>query len=430
MPIHLTHTHSWPSEVTFVLPLSKSLSARQLIIDAVQGHYPSVSNNMVSLPEDLIYLQQALSDANKGCESIHVGESGTAMRFMLAFLSASVTQPTFLHGSGRQHERPIAPLVNALRALGADITYTAQEGYPPLLIKPAQLTASAIDIDASGSSQYLSALLLIAPMIHGEGYSILLAEQTKLSSAPYAQMTILAMREAGYYWQQIDRTYRYLSSSPGRIRCVATEEADWTAGSYAYLLQSLRKGSDSGHITIKGLRMTSHQGDRQILPLVFETLGVYTQVERDSVKLSSCTPTHHPKEVLCLDCNGCPDIVPALVATCIARRQAFKLGGIQHLRLKESDRILALSTECAKVGAKLLVIDNTLSWDGTLELLKYKAKPITLCTHGDHRIAMALAPLFALMCHEVIVDDGSVVNKSFPAYWSELSKLGYIAEPI
>lgn len=350
------------------------------------------------------------------------------MRFMLAYLTASLKSPTYLHGSGRQHKRPIAPLVDALRALGSNITYTEQEGYPPLLIEPAQLRATAIEVDASDSSQYLSALLLIAPLIKGEGYSIQLSGEY-LASAPYAQMTISTMREAGHYWQQIGNTYRYISSSPGRMICALTAEADWTAASYAYLLQTLHPVPNAGHIALKGLRTASLQGDSQVLPKVFAHLGVSTHVGRNYITLSGHELVSSPETTLSLDCNDSPDLVPTLVAACIARGQSFELRGIGHLRHKESNRIEALTSECAKIGVKLTQTTDTLSWNGE-KSASDSSEPLTLCSHGDHRMVMALAPLFVAMRDVVAIDDTSVVSKSFPTYWSELGKLGYIVEHI
>lgn len=415
------------------LPPSKSLQARYMIISHIQG-YSSLSGNTAPLPEDLHALSGALSALDSGAHEVSAEESGTAMRLLTAYIAAHGAQhahPIRLSGRGRAHDRPIAPLVESLRTMGANINYLEREGFPPLEITPTQLTAQRVLLDASASSQYLSALLLIAPLISSEGYEIDV-RASGLASAPYAEMTLECMREAGYYWQHSDGLYRYQSgASQGRIMCSYSYEgdADWTAASYAYLLHTLaptRLELGERKLWLGGLRLPSLQGDSLHLPQIARRLGVYTEGARTGVTISSASTAYTPTaEPLVYDCGACPDLVPAVVAMCIARGQAFRLRGIAHLRIKESDRLMALSTECARLGVRLAEETESLSWDGvrtppTTDL------PLTLCVWGDHRIAMAMAPLMAALhpCG-VVVEDAEVVSKSFPAYWEELRALGY-----
>lgn len=418
--------------ISLFLPPSKSIEARRLILASLRGlPLTCYSGTASNLPDDLVVLREALLALEQGESTISVGESGTAMRFMLAYIAARTTNAVQLLGMGRQHERPIKPLVDALRLLGADITYIKTEGYPPLLIKPSKLKAQRIELDASKSSQYLSALLLIAPLIEGEGYSID-TSRYGLTSLPYALITIKEMRDAGFIWQQNGLLFSYQSTSVARVSCCPRIEADWSAASYAYLLMSILDKNLAGYTTelrLPNLVNSSSQGDSKVLTTIYEALGVRTTIETGGVMLSLMEAESDSPIVL--DCRNTPDLVPALVASMVANGRRFTLTGVAHLRIKESNRLEALQTELDKVGVRLTVDDDSISWDGERNPIQSLDVPLILNPHHDHRIAMALAPLMAKLSPlGVIVDDADCVTKSYPMYWQEIEKLDYTTKTL
>lgn len=388
---------------------------------------PTLAGELELLPEDLSALYMALVASAQGQDEVCVRESGTAMRFMLAYLAATVQRPTRLVGTGRQHQRPIAPLVDALRLLGADIRYLEQEGYPPLLIAPATLRSRRISVDARQSSQYLSALLLIAPLLEGDCYEIAPVGGA-VASLPYALMTIKEMRDMGFVWQQIGDIFSYNVASLPRLGCAALSEADWSAASYAYLMMSLLDRDLAGYTTelhLPGLSLHSTQGDSQLLLGLYEGLGITSRQSGRELILALSEASE--AEPITLDCGATPDLVPALVASFVAMGRSFTLEGVKHLRIKESNRLEALRVELAKLGLSLIVGDDSLSWQAVPIEPYGSDEPLVLNPHKDHRIAMALAPLMARFSSVgVLVEDAECVAKSFPAYWQELAKLGYI----
>lgn len=409
------------------LPPSKSIEARRMILQSIIG-MPDFDLPKEGLPEDLTALSQALKTLDEGGDVIHTGESGTAMRLMTALTAARSRRVVQIVGTGRQHLRPIAHLVDALRLLGADIRYLGEVGYPPLEITPAKLRACPIELDASLSSQYLSALLLIAPLLREGEYRIAVSQ---LVSSPYARMTIEVMRSFGFYWQESPEGYSYVASSPGRIGCACGSEVDWTAASYAYLMVALRAHfGDEGmaSCSLPGLRLPSAQGDSLHLPGIMEQYGVLTESTREGISLQAYRTTSDLGGPLCLSCRDYPDLVPTIVALSVALGRPLQLSGVGHLRLKESDRLMALAEAFAPIGITLDLEADSLSYDshpphGRLD------SPIRLHTHSDHRIAMAIAPVLAcLVPAGVELDRWDVVGKSFPDFWDEARALGFELE--
>lgn len=433
---YIPHYRPCPKGERISLPPSKSIAARMMILRAAQGVSSHLKDyDIATLPEDLLSLSRALSASlAPSCRVVSVGESGTAMRFMLAYLCAKPCREVVrLEGTGRQHQRPIAPLVEALRSLGAQIEYLAVEGYPPLLIHPCRLSAGSVVIDASDSSQYLSALMLIAPLIAGHGqYKIELLDG-RLASAPYVEITRLCMDRLGYHWQQRAGVFSYTPKAIAQTSSEASVlvEGDWTAASYTYLLCALSRDTEASSLApslyLPGLTLPSSQGDSQIMVEVARALGIETDRSAETLRLLCHTEYTLPGRME-LDCYGTPDLVPTLVAMLLALGVSFELRGVAHLRLKESDRLMALAEECAKLGFDFDMRQDSLSWDGTRRDYD-RDTPIRLATYGDHRIAMALAPLMsALHPRGVYVLEPDVVGKSFPSYWSMLSSLGYRIE--
>ena len=341
------------------------------------------------------------------------------MRFVCAYLAVTTQHPVRLSGTGRQHERPIAPLVEALRSQGAKITYLNHEGYPPLLIEPSTFAWQGCELDASSSSQYLSALLLLAPTLP-TGFEV----DTRcygLASRPYALMTIAQLREQGFIWEEESSglfCYRGKKEEDRRSTSPLTQgyEADWSAASYAYALLSLLPVDST--IKLSGLTLPSLQGDADYLVQFFEQLGVLTEKTGDGIRI---THTEQRPSRVCFTAHmsDCPDLVPAIVTALVGRGAAFRLSGVAHLRIKESDRLQALADELAKLGVKLTLGPDSLSWDGKTPLTAHRSAP-TLSPHGDHRIAMALA-LLALRIPKLRIQEPEVVAKSFPCFWQEVA---------
>ena len=404
------------------LPLSKSIGARHLMLSAIcKRNVPSLGEHIEAIPRDLIDLVKALKDFDEGKTVINVAESGTAMRFMLSYISVHTQRKIRLEGTGRQHERPIKPLVDALLQLGCNITYLEKTGYPPLLIEPAEITPKPIKLDASKSSQYLSALLLLAPLIEDKAFSI---EPIggMIASRPYIDITIEILREYGFHWQYIDGVFRVASIPEKHLNINNLQlEGDWSAASYFYMLQRLHPAES---IQLKNLIIPSLQGDSKLLIKLYLDLGVITTEVENGIRLS-LGKGRNTTEAIVVSCNQQPDLVPALVATFIGLNQRFRIEGIAHLRLKESDRIAALTTEISKLGIDLKANEDSLEWDGQSSQRSI-TEPFKLSTYQDHRIAMALAPLMASRNKlGVIIDNPECVSKSFPSYWAEIEKLGY-----
>lgn len=418
-----------PQPFTWHLPPSKSLLARQLILASLEGRpLPTDLDSREDLPQDIHVLLSALRSEAEGVSVISVGESGTAMRFMTAYLSAKAKRSLRLEGTARQHERPIAPLVEAMRQLGAKIHYLERVGYPPLSIEPAVLHGGRVTLDASHSSQYLSALLLLAPILQ-ERVEISLTHP--LVSAPYALMTQAVLQEAGYPWvTQEDGAFTY--DPVDRIEAKQlpqlplVEEADWSAASYAYALISLLP--IGVECRLPHLMLPSPQGDSLYLPSLFEALGVTTEVRDGFVRLRKvCLPQ---QKTFRAHLSSCPDLVPALVTALVGNDVAFRIEGIGHLRIKESDRLGALASEFLKLHISLCVEPDTLSWDrqpltsSNTSSTSFSSPTQTplINPHQDHRIAMALA-LMAVRVKQLCISSPDCVKKSFPSYWEQLGEI-------
>ncbi len=410
------------SNKAFALPPSKSLLARRLILNVLEGKALPVYNReeRKTLPEDIQYLHKALKSFLDRETEICVGESGTAMRLLTPLLAFKVKQTTKLYGLGRQHERPISSLVEALRLMGADIEYLEKDGFPPLLIRPSIFKPTQVELDASQSSQYLSALLLLAPLVKNESFSID-TRPYKLVSSPYAFMTMNVLQESGYHWQESQGLFSF----QGKELTKEDEkliEADWTAASYAYELCSLLETGKE--LLLPKLILYSMQGDSRYLPSFFEQFGVKTKIFNHNAVLLVKEEAPQLRDIITLDCTECPDLVPTFVATCIMHRVAFSFQGVEHLKIKESNRLEILRRECAKVGVKLQINGAILSWNGTFSPITISE--ITLNPEGDHRMAMALTPMmYQLSKKSVIIKNPEVVAKSFPNYWDNLSIFGY-----
>lgn len=393
------------------LPGSKSISNRVLMIKALSGLDFKISN--LSDSDDTSHLIQAFEIINSGSAStINIGHAGTDMRFLTAFLA--IQKKEFeLTGSERIQHRPIKELVDALKTLGADISYKQMESYPPLLIKGKTLTGGKISINADVSSQFISALLLIAPYFE-KGLELVL--EKNLVSKPYIDMTIDIMKEFG---AQVNWNQNIISvkSKPYSYKKPDYEvESDWSAASYFYSLVALSKLNTT--LTIKGLFQKSLQADSACTN-IYQSFGVETYFQEGSVAITKTKLSLDPS--FQYDFLNCPDIAQTVACTCLGLKLPFALNGLQTLKVKETDRILAMKNELSKFGLEV---------EATLNSIVCKAphqaslnNTFYIATYNDHRMAMAFAPL-CMQFSNIVIEDSEVVSKSYPQFWNDLKRLG------
>lgn len=391
-------------EANISLPLSKSISNRALIINALTPG--AIDIEQVAKCDDTDSMVAAL---NNQSESINIGAAGTAMRFLTAYFAAIPGRTVTLDGSERMRQRPIEALVNALRDCGADIKYLINEGFPPLLINGSKLTGGDISLPASISSQYISALLMIAPTMD-RGLTLTL--QGDIISRPYINMTLSLMKTWGV---DCDFSGNVIKVAPQAYKPTEFKiEADWSAASYWYAIAAL----SAGNITLTGLQPHSVQGDSHLVQL-FESLGVITHFEDTETTLEP-TPDTCPR--LNIDLSDQPDIAQTIVVTACMLGIPFSITGLSTLKIKETDRLEALRTEMLKLGMELIIEnDNKISWDGNrLPISQIPA----IDTYKDHRMAMAFAPA-AIYIPGLIINDMDVVSKSYPEFWLHLQNAGF-----
>lgn len=387
-----------------ILPASKSISNRALIMGAVGGGIRSIRN--LAKCDDTDVLVRAL---DAGGDHFDVGAAGTSMRFMTAFLAS---KPGLWHitGSERMKHRPIAVLVDALNALGAEISYEENVGFPPLRIRGTELTGGHIVLDGGVSSQFISAILMVAPSMR-EG--LVLELSGDVVSVPYIRMTLGMMREMGV---ESDWQGNVIRIEPQKYAGMDYEiEADWSASSYWYEMAAFSRECD---IRLPFLRSVSFQGDSAVRR-IFEPLGVVTAFEGNGVSLSR---SGEPVKLMEYDFLEQPDLAQTLVATCCGLEIPFEFSGLKSLKIKETDRIAALKNECAKFGYLLSEPgEGRLAWKG--ERVEAQTSPVVE-TYEDHRMAMAFAPL-AMVKGSVRVNHPEVVTKSYPEFWTNLCQAGF-----
>lgn len=382
---------------------SKSESNRLLILQAL---YPEIEIHNLSGSDDTRALQSALASQE---ETVDIHHAGTAMRFLTAYFASKEGKEVVLTGSERMQERPIQLLVDALRSLGASIDYLGNEGFPPIKIKGKKLLQDKVVLKANVSSQYISALMLIAPSLPN-GLEIQLAGQ--ITSAPYIRMTKALLEKAG-----INVTFENQLISISHKSAVEpvsfTVESDWSSASYFYSILAL---TDEAEIALSSYKKISTQGDA-VVAKIYEQLGVLTSFEDNRILLKKIK-AKKPK-TLTLNLLDAPDIAQTIAVTCFGLGIACELTGLQTLKIKETDRLLALKTEIEKLGGEVAITNNSLK---VFPAREYRNN-ISISTYNDHRMAMAFAPL-ALKVPLTILD-AEVVTKSFPTFWEDLETLGF-----
>lgn len=407
-------------EAKITLPTSKSISNRALLIQALCPIQRYAIGNL-AVCDDTEHMRQAIIDKHKNASVIDIGATGTAMRFLTAYLTITEGE-TVLTGSQRMQQRPIGTLVNALRRLGADITYVSKEGFPPLCIHGKQIQGGELEIEASISSQYISALLMIGPCL-AQGLTLHLVGE--IASRSYIELTLSLMRHYGAIVEWTDE--QTIRVEPGAYEDKPlVVEGDWSAASYWYELAAIASNKGNNiNIRLHGLTANSQQGDRVVADM-FESLGVNTEyIEMGAIlhaTASTLEVSTQPRQegASHIDFTHCPDLVQTMAVTYCLLNKPFIFTGVRSLRIKETDRISALIEELHKLGYILHAKgDEQLVWEG--ERTAPMAQPI-ISTYDDHRMAMAFAP--AQLCYkELAIEHPEVVSKSYPNFWEDLAKL-------
>lgn len=395
-------------EGCMTVPLSKSMSNRALIISALTRGCDT--DGKIAVCDDTSAVLLALKETSPS--EINVGDAGTAMRFLTAYYACQPGSRLILTGSERMCQRPIGPLVEALNRLGASVEYVGEKGYPPLRITGCHIAGGEIEIDSTVSSQFISALLMIAPMMKSGLRIRLLGEPM---SMPYIMMTLRMMDAAGAETDFYGGDTIEVEPVP-YSRKTLDVEGDWSAAAFACEIQALAMGEMQVH----GVVEESCQGDA-VAAKYFAMLGVDMSWETDDTATLMPSPECSPR--LVADLRGTPDLTQPLVVTCVALGIPFKFSGLETLHVKETDRVEALKKEMLKLGAILHSPDNgVLEWNGS-------RRPVTSLpvfdTYNDHRMAMSLAPV-ALTLPGIVINEPNVVTKSFPDYWEQLKGLGFL----
>lgn len=421
-----------------VLPSSKSISARALIVNAL-AETQCALEGLSDCDDTKAVLRAFAADASCAADAsrvadgemfaadgqprtIDIGAAGTAMRFLTAYYSTRVGEAHLITGTERMKHRPIGILVDALRQLGADIAYAGEDGFPPLLIRGRQLRGGHITVKASVSSQYISALLMLGPTL-SEGLHLTL--EGEIASRPYIEMTLRLMREFGAEAEFSGHDIFVRPGAYGRTDAYSVEP-DWSAASYWYELVALCPDAGA-RVVLPGLRAESLQGD-SICARYFEQLGVKTTFDSVGAVLTK-SPSSAASVPLTLDFSDCPDLAQTFVVTAAMQNRPFRFTGLRSLKIKETDRVAALIAEAAKLGKTLYEsAEGELAYDGLasveqssteIEQGSVVSEPPSIATYEDHRMAMAFAP--AAYLHDGLnIEHPEVVSKSYPNFWDDL----------
>ena len=411
---------------------SKSETNRLLLLQAL---YPNITLENASNSDDsevmAIALNSQLTPEPKanGAELIHnsqlidVHHAGTAMRFLTAYFSIQENREVILTGSSRMKERPIKILVDALRQLGAEITYEENDGFPPIKIKGKKLIQNKVSLAANVSSQYISALLLIAPKLEN---GLELTLEGKMTSIPYIQMTLALLNEIRVESSFIDNVISVkplVTLSAVEVPQTITIESDWSSASYYYSIIAL---SEIGtQITLSNYKKNSLQGD-SVLTEIYKNFGVETIFNSNNSitisKINNC-------QLSIINCqlNSSPDIAQTIAVTCFGLGIACHLTGLHTLKIKETDRLQALKNELEKLGTIVSITDDSLCLEPSTAHFVI-ARNVAISTYQDHRMAMAFAPL--ALKTTIIIEDAEVVSKSYPTFWEDLKSIGFLIEDL
>jgi 3-phosphoshikimate 1-carboxyvinyltransferase len=396
---------------------SKSETNRLLLLKAL---FPNIIIENTSNSDDSDVMLNALANSHHPSpitQTIDVHHAGTAMRFLTAYFAIQGGKEVVLKGSDRMKERPIKILVDALNQLGAEITYEEQTGFPPLRIKGKKLSKSKVTLQANVSSQYISALLLIAPKLEN---GLELTLEGKITSMPYIKMTLALLNQIGVETTFKDNLIKIspLSAIPP-LGARGLVESDWSSASYWYSIIALSEiGSQ---ITLSSYKENSLQGDSALVE-IYKNFGVDTIFETNIIRLKKTINC----QLSTINCqlNPCPDIAQTIAVTCFGLGISCHLTGLHTLKIKETDRLEALKRELTKLGATISITNNSL----TLEPSENINSNVCISTYQDHRMAMAFAPLALKV--PIIIENAEVVSKSYPAFWEDVKQIGFTIEKI
>lgn len=383
---------------------SKSETNRLLLLQAL---YPNISLENTSNSDDSEVMIKALTGTK---HEIDIHHAGTAMRFLTAYFAIQDGHEVVLTGSSRMQERPIKILVDALKQLGADIEYANEFGFPPLSIWGKKLTENKVSLPANVSSQYISALLLIAPKLEN---GLELTLEGEITSIPYINMTLNLLNEIGVETSFEENKISVKSTTYQQQPKILTIESDWSSASYFYSIVAL---SEIGtEIKLSSYKENSLQGD-SALKEIYKDFGVETAFENKSIIIRKAEIKN--QKSLFYNLQSSPDIAQTIVVTCFGLGISCHLTGLHTLKIKETDRLKALKTELTKLGATVSITSDSL----TLESSKVILPNITIATYQDHRMAMAFAPL--ALKTALIIENAEVVSKSYPTFWEDLKTIG------
>ncbi len=403
---------------------SKSETNRLLLLQAL---YPNIKLENTSNSDDSEVMLKAIqkqitdngqqrTDSGQQTTEINIHHAGTAMRFLTAFFSIQQGKDVILTGSTRMKERPIKILVDALNQLGAEITYEENEGFPPIRIKGKKLTQNKVSLPANISSQYISALLLIAPKLEN---GLELALEGEITSIPYINMTLALLKEIGVTTSFENSIIKVNPQPATRNPQPLTIESDWSSASYWYSIIALSQIGTQ--ITLSSYKNNSLQGDAALVE-IYKNFGVET-VFNDNNSMTISKINNSQFTIHNLQLNNSPDIAQTIAVTCFGLGIGCHLTGLHTLKIKETDRLEALKIELSKFGANISVTNDSL----TLQPSEKIIENVSIATYQDHRMAMAFAPLALKV--PIIIQNAEVVSKSYPTFWEDLKKIGFqIAE--
>ena len=389
---------------------SKSETNRLLLLQAL---FPNIALANTSNSDDSEVMQKALAINSQlptsNSQLVDIHHAGTAMRFLTAYFAVNEGREVVLTGSQRMTERPIKVLVEALQQLGAQISYEKEEGFPPIRIKGQKITANKVSIPANVSSQYISALLLVAPKLEN-GIELTLVGE--ITSIPYIKMTLALLNDLNI---QTSFEGNVIKVSPKQEveSKVMTVESDWSSASYFFSLVAL---ANEASIVLSSYKETSLQGDSALVE-IYAKMGVETSFEENKITLVK--QSNFKLETLNLDLNNTPDIAQTIVVTCLGLGIGCHLTGLHTLKIKETDRLEALRIELTKLGANISVTNDSLTLVATKEI----NPNVKIATYNDHRMAMAFAPLALRV--PIIIENAEVVSKSYPDFWVDFARLGF-----
>jgi len=384
---------------------SKSESNRLLLLQAL---FPELTIKNVSNSDDSKVMQQALKSTS---EIIDIHHAGTAMRFLTAYFATKENREVTLTGSHRMKERPIELLVKALNDLGADIKYLETKGCPPLHIKGQRIVASKVTLKANVSSQYISALTLIAAKLQN-GLELVL--EGDITSVPYINMTLNLLNQVGIKTSFKDNVIKVSPQASALKPQTVTVESDWSSASYFYSIVALSPVGTE--IKLSAYKQNSLQGD-SVLATLYERFGVTTVFEQEHIQIKKVSEAITAP--IDFQLNDAPDIAQTIAVTCLGLGLPCKLTGLHTLKIKETDRLVALKTEIEKLGGKVHVTADALEMEASKVLMPM----VAIATYNDHRMAMAFAPL--ALKTDLKIEEANVVSKSYPSFWEDLKTLGF-----